>query len=263
MNIKFPVELSDYKNMITRPIRRSDTAITYFLGDDYLLSILNEKSPLQGVLKTDSKLLGAGLLGEVIATGETAESLFVITKRPDGDLLFASGGVDQAQLARDLAAYLLEFQSIEPQSLDLTLAMKIAFAPQVEPIRTTIASQPCGNDQIVYNTILDQGLTEPEGPDSLVAGNIDPNYIMVANGKLTGFLCLPEMGWGDSCYDLAISYEYFDKEARQIFLDSLKVDESTKKRARNWALAKAMASLKTDETAAMKTMYNIFEEYYS
>lgn len=64
----------------------------------------------------------------------------------------------------------------------------------------------------------------------LIHGDIAHGTLLVKNGKLCGVIDFGIMGIGDSAFDYAIAWTYFDKDSRHYLLEGL--DRATIDRAR-------------------------------
>ncbi len=266
MNLNFLNDLPEFNSYQPRKILENAHSTAFALGDDYLLTVFQSDSPLKFLLDNVDYFSAKGLIPKIITSGSSAGldgNQYIISELTKGISLLDSTNTDQHQLAHALVNHLKEIQSINPEDLTMDKTSPIAFSDLIENIRTIISNQPCGNDQKVYTDILEQGLSETECPPGIVLGNINPQSIIVSDGKFAGFLTLPPISYGDSCFDLSIGYEYFDKDSRDEFFNLIGADLSIRKKSRNWALSKALTSMKDDEKSAMNTLYNIFEEYYS
>lgn len=266
MDLNFLNDLPEYNKYPTRMIFQNTDSTAFILGDDYLLTVFKNNSPLKMLLDNIDYFASKGLVPVIVASGSTAgldDESYLISKLTKGTSLSQASDVNQVELIEALAKHLILIKNINTDELIIDKSKPLGFAKVTQTIRTIISSQPCGNDQKVYTDILEQGLNEPECPPGIVWGNIIPENIIILDGKFAGFLTLPILAYGDSCFDLSIGYEYFDKEFRDKFFNLISPDQSIRKKARNWALSKALTSMNDDEKSAMKTLYNIFEEYYS
>ena len=64
--------------------------------------------------------------------------------------------------------------------------------------------------------------------------------MLVKNGKLCAVIDFGGLGIGDPACDLAIAWTFFKKESRNTFRTTLSLDDATWRRARGWALWKAL-----------------------
>ena len=92
-----------------------------------------------------------------------------------------------------------------------------------------------------------------------IHGDITPDNLIVANGKLSAVIDFGIMAIGDPAADLAIAWTFFDDESRKVFLDSIGLDKDTVDRARGWALWKSLTTCmwKPKESDAVKQALNV------
>ncbi|ALL79495.1 hypothetical protein AD006_30105 (plasmid) [Pseudonocardia sp. EC080610-09] len=74
-------------------------------------------------------------------------------------------------------------------------------------------------------------------------GDIAPGNLLTASGQLSAIIDFGSCGVGDPACDLAIAWTYFAPPERAIFRDAVRLDEQTWKRARGWALWKALVTM--------------------
>ena len=162
-----------------------------------------------------------------------------------------SGSVDDCDLktlALDLAGF---FKRLKSGAGHVGLSgsfEKIDFTTKIESLRKTIAAQPCGNDQVVYTDILNQGLESiDEIHPAIIYGNIGCADLVIRNGRLIGIDHVATPSYGDEAFSYALGYHCLDKDSRAVFFQELGCDEETKKRARNWALYQALGASSSDD----------------
>ncbi len=63
---------------------------------------------------------------------------------------------------------------------------------------------------------------------------------MVLNGRLAAIIDFGQLAVGDPACDLAIAWNFFDDEARKVFLNHLNLDKDTWIRGLAWTLWKAL-----------------------
>lgn len=78
------------------------------------------------------------------------------------------------------------------------------------------------------------------GPPLWVHGDLHPANVVVANGTLTGVVDFEELGSGDPATDLASAWILLPDGAADRFFELYQVDEATVRRARGWALMRAL-----------------------
>jgi len=79
------------------------------------------------------------------------------------------------------------------------------------------------------------------GPAVWLHGDVSPGNLLVdRNGRLSGVIDFGCCGVGDPACDFVIAWTFFRGQSRRAFSEGLAFDEPTWKRARGWALWKAL-----------------------
>lgn len=98
-----------------------------------------------------------------------------------------------------------------------------------------------------------------------IHGDIAPGNLLVDDGRLSGVIDFGIMGVGDPACDYAMAWTFFDKGSRVSLFRY--IDEDTQKRARAWALWKALITYRSENNTisdnAKVTINEIMEEYYA
>jgi len=95
-------------------------------------------------------------------------------------------------------------------------------------------------------------------PPVWLHGDFAPGNIILNNGRLAGVIDFGMMAVGDPACDLAIAWTFFDAPGSEVFLDRFRGDENTIKRAKGWALWKALITYNDkDEKIASDARYTI------
>lgn len=81
-------------------------------------------------------------------------------------------------------------------------------------------------------------------PGVWVHGDLAPGNLLVDDsGDLAALIDLGQSGIGDPSCDLVIAWTWCDRDARRALHDAVGLDDATWRRARGWALWKALATL--------------------
>jgi len=106
------------------------------------------------------------------------------------------------------------------------------------------------------------------GPPVWIHGDVAAGNLLVTEGKLGAVIDFGEVSTGDPACDLAIAWTFLDRPSRQVFRDTLSVDDGCWNRGRGWALWKALiieAQLITsnaiETAAAPRVLKELFEDY--
>lgn len=261
-------QFEQFSNLDLTVIEKTDEYICYKHNQDKLFLFDSSSELIQTYNHLDfvrslTKRIGL-LLPAIWDSGQRDDLYFLLAssiERPDNESV---EDCDLKTLAVDLADFLKQLKSHASQ-IELSGNFEnIDFSGNIESLRKTIAAQPCGNDQKVYTDIINQGLeSSDETHPTLLYGNIDCANLVLSNGRLIGIDQVATPYFGDEAFGYAIGYHCLDKDSRAVFFQELGCDQGTKKRARNWALFQALGASSSDDPAALKTLYHIFEEYYS
>ena len=79
-----------------------------------------------------------------------------------------------------------------------------------------------------------------QGAPVWVHGDVAASNLLVNDGQLSAVIDFGCMGVGDPACDLVIAWTLFSGESRQVFRETLALDDATWARARGWALWKAL-----------------------
>ncbi|WP_152176365.1 phosphotransferase, partial [Mycobacterium tuberculosis] len=74
-------------------------------------------------------------------------------------------------------------------------------------------------------------------------GDVAVGNLLVSDGRLSAMIDFGTCGVGDPACDLVMAWTYFQGEARDAFRDAVGLDIATWRRARGWALWKALVTL--------------------
>ncbi|CAI7678073.1 unnamed protein product, partial [Penicillium discolor] len=74
-------------------------------------------------------------------------------------------------------------------------------------------------------------------------GDVAVGNLLVSDGRLSAMIDFGTCGVGDPACDLVMAWTYFDGDARAAFRDAVDLDAATWRRARGWALWKALVTL--------------------
>jgi len=101
------------------------------------------------------------------------------------------------------------------------------------------------------------------GPPVWVHGDVSPENLLVAAGRLSAVIDFGCCAVGDPACDTAIAWTFFSGESRRVFRARLPVDQATWARGRGWALWKALivlvGALRDDPADAAQTRQVIGE----
>lgn len=188
-----------------------------------------------------------------------------INKWLEGETLTSGNIFDVNQFARDLGAFLNEFQSVDAS--EGPLAGKHNFyrggelAVYDQETRDAIDANTDTLSTSLLKEIWHLALSSKfSGYPAWVHGDMAPGNILTKDGKLSAVIDFGILGVGDPSCDYAMAWTFFDDESRKVFKDILNTDEETWNRARGWALWKALITYNRERRASKEIAadsYNI------
>ena len=98
--------------------------------------------------------------------------------------------------------------------------------------------------------------TEWEGPGVWFHGDAAPGNLLVRDGRLSAVIDFGTSGVGDPACDLVPAWTMFEGDARRVFLAAVGLDAATERRARAWALWKALITVRDspDDAPSRRTL---------
>jgi aminoglycoside phosphotransferase (APT) family kinase protein len=99
-------------------------------------------------------------------------------------------------------------------------------------------------DIALVNDIWEAALTTSwQGPPAWVHGDVAETNLLVREGRLDAVVDFGNTGVGDPSCDLVIAWTFLDPASRNEFRSAIALDPATWKRARGWAIWKALITL--------------------
>ncbi|MBU8733527.1 aminoglycoside phosphotransferase family protein [Cytobacillus oceanisediminis] len=168
-----------------------------------------------------------------------------VNKWIEGETLTPINIKDIKQFARDLGAFLIEFQSIDttggPAAGTHNFYRGGDIAVYDKQCREAIDPNKDTLNTVLLLEMWNLALESKWAKDPVwVHGDIAPGNILVKEGKLNAIIDFGVLGIGDPACDAAMAWTFFDDNSRKIFKNALNMDEETWNRARGWALWKAL-----------------------
>lgn len=181
-----------------------------------------------------------------------------------GEVATREGVADLNALAAGLAKFLQSFQAIDPAggptrkfrggSLEMWRA-------QAEEALTRL-SKAGKTDTEAATEIWEAALTAPMRTTPVwFHGDVAAGNLLVVDGKLSAVIDFGGLGVGDPACDMTIAWTLLDAPSRQVFRDTLGVEDPIWNRGRGWALWKAMivvsGMIETNAIEASSSQYAI------
>lgn len=273
INTQFP----EWKDLEIRPVARSGhDNRTFHLGEEMTVRLPSGPEYVEQIEKEARWLpfLAKGLslpISAPVALGKpTVEYPFPwsVNRYIQGEPACSGNVPDPKRLAKELAAFLRQLQSIDTQG-----------APAPGPHNFFRGASPA-----VYNDQMEAALQKPKDglplqkfralwkraiasewkkPPVWIHGDVAPGNLLMKGGSLCGVIDFGIMGTGDPACDYAMAWTFFDSHSRALFLEGL--DPDTVDRARGWALWKALITYDSPDPLVAEnarfTLNSILEEY--
>jgi aminoglycoside phosphotransferase (APT) family kinase protein len=162
---------------------------------------------------------------------------------------------DGVALARDVATFLLALRAADATGGPAAGAHSFHRGGELEhydvDARRTIRALADAIDQqralAAWNSAL---ASRWINPPAWVHGDVEAGNLLVRDGRLCGVIDFGCMAVGDPACDLAVAWTLFGADARAEFHTAMRPDGQTWRRARGWALWKALITLAANRTHA-------------
>ena len=151
---------------------------------------------------------------------------------------------DPETLTRDLAAFIMALQRIDPVGAPAAGRGR-PLATRDAPMRVAIAASEGLVDTAAVTTLWEAALRVPgwQGAHVWLHGDLAPGNLLLSEGRLNAILDFSGVGVGDPAADLPVAWNLLPREAWPLFRELLGVDDATWARGRGWALSIAMIQL--------------------
>ncbi|MEJ3746456.1 aminoglycoside phosphotransferase family protein [Actinomycetes bacterium KLBMP 9797] len=229
---------------------------TFRLGDDLCVRLPSGEAYVAGMEKEEGCLpaLAKHLplpVPEVVATGlPTAWFPFPWSVRRwlPGSTVDTTPDVDRVTLARDLGGVLTALREA-PTRYGLAAGRHSHFRgchPSVygDQVQAALTRLEDTVDVAVCRSIWANALVSAWPlPPVWFHGDVAPGNLLVIDRRLSAIIDFGTCGVGDPACDLVIAWTYFVGDERRVFADAVGLPLDTWRRARGWALWKALATM--------------------
>ncbi|MEE1823279.1 aminoglycoside phosphotransferase family protein [Streptomyces sp. BE20] len=255
-------QFPEWGGLPVRPVARQGwDNRTFRLGDDLAVRLPSAEGYVAGVEKEDCclPLLAEHLstpVPEPVATGRPGEgypfSWSVRRWLPGGAVddagqPGAADAVDRTRLAADLGAFLTELRDVP--AVYGPAAGRHSFFRGCHP---SVYADQVENALHVLRDSVDvaacravwAGALTTAWPSSPVwfHGDVAPGNLLAVDGGLSAVIDFGTCGTGDPACDLVMAWTYFTGDERKAFREAVGLPDDTWRRARGWALWKALAT---------------------
>lgn len=185
---------------------------------------------------------------EPVATGHPSEEYpwkWSIYRWIEGDAALAAHIENVNEFAKSLGEFLIALQQIDstngpipgPENFYRGGALRF----YDDETRRAISALKDKIDVKAITEIWETALaTNWQKKPVWVHGDISPGNLLVRNGHLHAVIDFGQMAIGDPACDLAIAWTFFKGKNREVFYETIQLDDATWARARGWVLWKAL-----------------------
>ncbi len=264
-----------YKDLVIKKVKLSGhDNQTFHLGNDFSLRFPSHINYSTQVIKEHT--FCAKLQKQIpfqitqpIALGHPSDLFpyhFSINRWIEGEVVTQANIDNKAQLANDLACFLINLQNCETDNGPTPGLHNFYRGGDLSVYHEETLKAIDNQDLFDKNKCLEYWLL---GVNSIfnkkavwIHGDVAVGNLLIKDGKLSAVIDFGNMAVGDPSCDYVMAWTYFDHISRQTFINSLQLDKDTLYRARAWALWKALISLhdSTRRDDAIYTINEIFKE---
>ncbi|MEV0824808.1 aminoglycoside phosphotransferase family protein [Nonomuraea rubra] len=229
---------------------------TFRLGDRLAARLPSGGAYVAGVGKEDRclPLLAAHLPLPVpapVATGRPGAGYpfpWSVRRWLPGDTVEGAVGVDRPALARDLGGFLAALRAAPVRHGPTAGAHshRRGCHPEVlngeveEALRRLDGEVDAAACRAVWADAVDSAW---QGAPVWFHGDVAPGNLLVRGGRLSAVIDFGTCGVGDPACDLVMAWTHFDGPERQVFREAAGLSGDAWRRARGWALWKALATM--------------------
>ncbi|MER7172965.1 aminoglycoside phosphotransferase family protein [Streptomyces mesophilus] len=229
---------------------------TFRIGDDLSARLPSGESYVAAVEKEDRCLpvLARSLplpVPEAVATGRPSSAYpfpWSVRRWLPGRTVADATDIDRTVLARDLGNFLTNLRKVPTEAgpaagrhSHFRGCHPSVYGEQVEAALTTLKDEV---DVTACQEIWGDALTSawPQAP-VWFHGDVAVGNMLAAEGRLSAVIDFGTCGVGDPACDLVMAWTYFEGAERRAFREAVGLDDDAWRRARGWALWKALATM--------------------
>ncbi|MFG1708715.1 aminoglycoside phosphotransferase family protein [Nonomuraea sp. M3C6] len=229
---------------------------TFRLGDQLAVRLPSAEGYVAGIEKEDRCLpvLAKDLPLPVpapVATGRPAAGYpfpWSVRRWLPGDTVESAMDVDRTELARDLGSFLTALREVPPLQ-GMAAGRHSHFRgchPSVYSDQVECALDKLGDvvDVAACEAVWASALTSAwPFPSTWFHGDVAAGNLLATGGKLSAVIDFGTCGIGDPACDLVMAWTYFVGDERKVFREAVGLSDDTWRRARGWALWKALVTM--------------------
>ncbi|PSK95999.1 aminoglycoside phosphotransferase (APT) family kinase protein [Murinocardiopsis flavida] len=252
-------QFPEWGDLHVRPVARQGwDNRTFRLGDDLAVRLPSAEGYVAAVEKEDRCLptLAEHLPVPVpvpVATGRPSADYpypWSVRRWLPGDTVEAAADVDRSQLARDLGGLLTALREVPAQHGPASGRHSFfrgchpsAYSDQVD-IALDRLKDDADLDLDACRAIWASALTSAwPYPSTWFHGDVSVGNLLTTDGRLSAVIDFGTCGVGDPACDLVMAWTYFTGAERKVFREAVGLPDDTWRRARGWALWKALATM--------------------
>ncbi len=162
----------------------------------------------------------------------------------EGENPVAGRIAEPGPLAEDLGKFITALRGIDPVDGPLS-GRGVPLATRDAATRAAIEELHGIIDTEAATAAWEEALRIPEwsGPVAWVHGDLSPGNVLVDRGRLSAVIDFGCVGVGDPTVDLIVAWNLLPAEARGVFREALRADDTTWARGRGWALSISLIQL--------------------
>ncbi|MFF3670944.1 aminoglycoside phosphotransferase family protein [Microtetraspora malaysiensis] len=239
---------------------------TFRLGDRLSVRLPSAEGYVAGIGKEDRCLpiLAEHLPLPVptpVATGRPAAGYpfpWSVRRWIPGDVLESVANVDRIGVARDLGGFLTALRGI-PTKQGPACGRHSCFRgchPSVYSDDVEYALDKLGHlvDVAACRAVWASALTSAwPFPPTWFHGDLAVGNLITADGKLSAVIDFGTCGVGDPACDLVMAWTYFVGDERKVFREAVGLPDDTWRRARGWALWKALITMPNSDPEGIQS----------
>lgn len=263
-------QFPEWRDLHVRPVARQGwDNRTFRLGDELVVRLPSAEGYVAAVAKEDRCL--PSLAGHLpfavpapVATGRPAAAYpfpWSVRHWLPGVTVEDATGIDRTRLARDLGVFLtaLRRAPVGPGPASGAHSAFRGCHPSVYGYEVEQALERVGSavDAASCRHIWAEAVRSAwPGTPTWVHGDVAAGNLLTTDGKLSAVIDFGGCAVGDPACDLVMAWTYFSAEDRTAFREAVGLSADTWRRARGWALWKAlvtMAELSSPDSEGMQS----------
>ncbi|CAL9572699.1 aminoglycoside phosphotransferase family protein [Streptomyces sp. enrichment culture] len=250
-------QFPEWGGLPVRPVARQGwDNRTFRLGDGLAVRLPSAEGYVAAVEKEDRWLpvLARHLatpVPQVVAAGRPGAGYpypWSVRRWLPGDTVEAARDIDRARLARDLGAFLTGLREVPAEHGPAAGRHSYhrgrhpgVYGDEVRRALDTLGDRV---DTAACRAVWEDALRSAwDAPPVWFHGDVAVGNLLAANGRLSAVIDFGTCGTGDPACDLVMAWTYFTGEERRVFREAAGLPDDAWRRARGWALWKALATM--------------------